>query len=205
MRLRYTVNSPFARKVRVLAHELGIADAIELVDTALRTQDPAFWADNPAAKVPALVTKDGLHLSDSNVICEYLNVTYGNGKLLPAPGPQRWKDLALISLADAVVEAAMLARSEQSRPPEQQLRSRIDQEMAKVSRGLDAIAEALRNDVPGQPLLSLAGIAVGSALGWLEMRLGPELPFATRSSLARWWTQAQSLASMQATRPSPDA
>lgn len=205
MRLRYTVNSPFARKVRVVAHEVGMADSIELIGTALRTEDLDFWADNPVAKVPVLVTDDGLRLADSNVICEYLDVTHGGGKLLAAKGTQRWKDLSLISLADAVVEAAMLARSEMSRPAEQQQRPRIEQEMAKVSRGLDAIGEALRDDVPGQPVFSMPGIAVGSALGWLELRFGSELLFKSRPELARWWALAHARPSMMATQPSRDA
>ena len=205
MRLRYTVNSPFARKARVVAHELGMADSIELVSTALRTQDRAFWADNPIAKVPVLVTNEGFSLSDSNVIMEYLNVVHGQGRLLAASGPQRWKDLTLISTADAVVEAAILARSETARPPEQQNKLRIEQEMAKVARGLDAIDKALEDDMPGQPVFGLAGIAVSSALGWLELRFGPELLFNTRPGLGAWWAQAMARPSMQATQPSPDA
>ena len=201
MRLRYTVNSPFARKVRVVAHELGVQGAIELVATALRTEDPGFWADNPVAKVPVLVTDGGLRLSDSNVICEYLNGTHGGGRLLAAAGPRRWQDLALVSLADAVVDAAMLARSEMGRADGQQDRKRIEQEMAKVARGLDAISTALEGDVPGQPVFNLAGIAVGCALGWLELRFGSGLLFDTRPALGRWWALAQARPSMQATQP----
>jgi len=205
MQLRYTVNSPFARKVRLVAHELGVAHAMTTIRTALRTDDPAFWADNPVAKVPVLVTDDGLRLADSNVICEYLDTVHGQGRLLPAAGPQRWKDLSLVALADAVVEAGMLARSESARPADQQQAAKIAQEMAKVARGLDALAQALEDAVPGQPVFGLRDIAVASALGWLELRFGAALLFAQRPGLARWWALAQLRDGMQATRPVAEA
>ncbi len=204
MQLRYTVNSPFARKVRLAAHELGVADKITLVATALRTEDPAFWADNPVAKVPVLVTDDGLRLADSNVICDYLDAVHGQGRLLPSTGVQRWKDLSLIALADAVVEAGMLARSESARPVGQQQAVKIAQEMAKVARGLDSLAQALEDAVPGQPVFGLRDIAVASALGWLELRFGAALLFEQRPGLARWWALAQQRDAMQATRPLAD-
>ena len=205
MQLRYSVNSPFARKARLVAHEVGVAHAVSLLATKLRTDDPDFWADNAVAKIPVLVTEDGERIADSNVICEYLNVEHGQGRLLAPSGPQRWQHLSLISLADAVVEAAMLARSETSRPAQQQQGLRISQEMAKVTRGLDAIARALQDCVPGQPVFSLRDIAVASALGWLELRFGRALLFDSRTDLARWWAMAESRPSMQATRPAPDA
>lgn len=205
MRLRYTTNSPFARKVRVLAHELGIADSIELVSTALRTEDPGFWADNPVAKVPVLITEGGLRLSDSNVICEYLEATRGGGRLLAASGAPRWQALTLVSLADAVVEAAIQARIEKARPPEQQQGARIEQEMARLGRGLDAIQDAVRGDLPGEPVFALSGIAIACALGWLELRMGADVVFGSRPELARWWALAQARPSMLATRPDPNA
>jgi glutathione S-transferase len=58
MKLLYTRTSPFARKVRVLAHELALAEAPELV------------ARNPLAQVPSSIRDHGAALYDSPVICE---------------------------------------------------------------------------------------------------------------------------------------
>ena len=69
MKLLYTPTSPFARKVRVLAHELGLADAIELVPTDLAAEAPELVAHNPLAQVPTLIRDDGTALYDSPVIC----------------------------------------------------------------------------------------------------------------------------------------
>lgn len=58
MKLIYAVASPFARKVRVLASEVGLLDSIEMVDTAVLpiTENDAVNQVNPLAKIPVLLT-----------------------------------------------------------------------------------------------------------------------------------------------------
>jgi hypothetical protein len=53
MRLWYAPTSPFARKTRIAAHELGLAERIELVEVNPWT-DGRLRAFNPLAKVPTL-------------------------------------------------------------------------------------------------------------------------------------------------------
>ena len=54
MRLRYTPLSPFARKVRVCAWELGLSDYLELAPCDVWAADSDIVIDNPLGKVPAL-------------------------------------------------------------------------------------------------------------------------------------------------------
>lgn len=65
--------SPFARKVRIVLHELGL----EFEPDVARGMRPAdeFRMVNPAMTVPVLVDCD-LVLFDSTVIVEYLLETY---------------------------------------------------------------------------------------------------------------------------------
>jgi glutathione S-transferase len=199
--LRYTPNSPFARKVRVLAHELGIASSIELVDTPLRTEDPAFWNDNPLAKVPVWRHDDGACLYDSNVICEYLNEAHGGGRGLPAAGAARWRDLSLIALADGMAEAGMLARQESSRAPGARDDKRIAQEMAKVVRGLDFLDREFAPGADAHGNLGLAPIAVACSLGWIELRFGTAFITEGRPALQRWWRAVNERPSLATTQP----
>ena len=61
MQLIYAAASPFARKVRVLAHETGLLARIELLDTAVlpTTLNERVNALNPLGKIPVLLTGEG--------------------------------------------------------------------------------------------------------------------------------------------------
>ena len=65
MKLRYSLTSPYVRKVVVAAIELGIDGRIEKIPT--NTADPASGLanDNPLSKVPALLTDDRGHVRAS--------------------------------------------------------------------------------------------------------------------------------------------
>ena len=64
-------------------------------------------AHNPLGKIPTLIPDEGAALYDSRVICEYLNAL-AKGDLIPQPGPARWNVLAEQSLADGIMDAAVL-------------------------------------------------------------------------------------------------
>lgn len=203
MRLRFTPASPFSRKVRVTAHELGIADRVELVPTALRAEDPAFEAQNPLSRVPVLEAADGEAYVDSHVICEYLDTTFGGSRLLPAQGPERWRALSLAAIAGGVVEAAMMVRRERQRPPSQADAALAAHEQGKVRRSLDRLQRDIAMPcLAGSRGFDHAAIAAACTLGWLEFRFDTAFVFERRPLLQRWWLeQVQPRASMQATLP----
>ena len=113
MRLFTTPASPWVRRCVVVILELGLRDRFDFVPTrwphswATRTVefDPAFLAATPVARIPALVTDDGLRLADTGAICDYLNAELGGYKLLPAAGSARWEMLSVISIANGLVGA----------------------------------------------------------------------------------------------------
>ena len=88
MQLLYSSMSPFARKVRVVAFELGLADRLALVVAAPYT-DEAVRAINPLSKIPVLIPEDGVAIFDSPVICEYLDEAYPPPPLLPGDAVMR--------------------------------------------------------------------------------------------------------------------
>jgi len=90
MELWYAPTSPFARKVRVAAHELGVADAIQLVEVDPWT-DPRLRNLNPLAKVPTLVLDDGEIVWESGLIAERLDALSGAPALFPPAGTERWR------------------------------------------------------------------------------------------------------------------
>lgn len=201
MRLRYAPLSPFARKVRVTAHELGIADRIELVPTKIRVADPGFEADNPLAKVPVLITDDGTAIPESSVICEYLDATYGRHRLLPAAGDARWRALTTMALADGICNAAILARMDLLRPEGKRDDEAAQFQLDKMARVLDRLERdtAAAPDAP----FDLAHVAMACCIAYLLLRFDRERVLGKRPALARWFEGVSRRPSMIATDPGP--
>jgi glutathione S-transferase len=159
--------SPFGRKVRVIVHELGLTGRVRMVQAQPRERPEELSRHNPLGKIPVLITDDGASIYDSTVICDYLLGEFGGERLLPAAGPLRWQILTRAAAADGAVDAAILVRNERLRPPERQSADWIAWHLAKVRRCMDAFEEAL----PGPGTFDLGVIAVGCALGYIQIRL----------------------------------
>src|SRR3954471_1085990 len=103
MKLYFSPLSPFSRKARVIAHELGLK--LEEVNVSARG-NMEYRRVNPLGKIPALQLDDGSVLFDSPVICEYLNAK-GGGKFFPGDSvwrnhTGRWKALVLQAMGDGI-------------------------------------------------------------------------------------------------------
>jgi len=203
MKLYFAALSPFVRKVRVAAMELGLGGRIELVTIASTpvAMNPDLVKINPLGKLPALVTDDNDLLFDSAVIVEYLDALAGGGKIIPARGPERWRVKRTEALADGMADAAVLMRYETAlRPAEKQWPDWIAGQKQKVMQAVDALE--------GQSWLfddaaDAGKIAAGCALGYLDLRFG-DLGWRKRcETLARWYEKFAQRPSMAATRPPP--
>lgn len=201
MKLHYAAASPFVRKVRITAAELGLDDRIELVDGMTTPVDtrPSVAEANPLGKIPALETDDGTVLYDSPVICEYLVSLADSDALLPATGAERWKARRLEALSDGIKDAAILRRYEKMVRADNMRSTEWDQGQAdKITRALDALereADTL-GDAP-----TLGTIAVGCALGYLDFRFADEDWRPGRPTLAAWYAAWSERPSMKATEP----
>jgi len=201
LKLYLSPASPFVRKVMICAHELGLADQIELLESAAHpvNRDERIAKFNPLAKVPAALTKDGMTLFDSRVICEYLAETGPANDLFPKEGGQRWSSLTLQALADGIADAALLARYERTaRPEEKQWPTWTDAQINKIDMGLHALNEQVGG---WQNQFAIGQIGVVCALGYLDFRF-PAFDWRSgRGSLSRWYENQQSRASVAATMP----
>ncbi len=79
--------SPFSRKVHLALAEKKLEFAVEIEKTWERRRE--FLKMNPAGEVPVLVEPDGTVLSNSQVICEYLDEVYPEMPLLSGNAKQR--------------------------------------------------------------------------------------------------------------------
>jgi glutathione S-transferase len=198
MELKFSPLSPYVRKVRVVAHEAGVADRLKLTAVKAREEPEAIVPFNPLGKVPALVLDDGTVLYDSPVICEYLDAEFGGRRLLAAGGRTRWQTLTRAALADGALDAAILARNERMRPAQKQAQEWIDWQLRKVLAALDTLE---RDAATFGDALDLGQVAVGCALGYLPLRIPETKDPARWPRLAAWYDRVSQRPSFATTVP----
>ncbi len=166
MILRYSLASPYARKVRIAADILGLTNRIEIAGVDFSDPNDSIRQQNPLGKIPALALEDGSALYDSRVIAEYLDHLAGGGKLFPADAARRFEALRLQALGDGVNDAALLIRYETFNRPEH-LRdpATIELQQGKIDRALTHLAAR-----PPAGEITIGHIAVACALGYLDLR-----------------------------------
>lgn len=195
MKLYITTPSPYARKCRIVARERGIP--IEEIIADPYTDDPGLVAANPIAQVPTLFALDGLPLSDSPVICDYLDGLGTGPRLLPAEGPERWRVRRIETLANAVLEMGVKRVLELRRPEHERSPSWIARWTAGLNRALDVLEAA---DLAADPL-DMGVVTAGVAATWTGFR-HPDLDWsANRPNLAALQAELEARPSFQATRP----
>ena len=194
MKLIGTVTSPYTRKVRVVLVEKRLE--CEFIKDSPNTPDSAVIRYNPLGKIPVLVLDDENTIFDSRVIVEHLDNASPGNRLIPEEKRPRIQVRRWEALADGCTDAAIALVNEKNKPAEQQSPEWITRQQGKVDRTLQAMADdlAAKSWCAGD-FFTLADIAVGCCLGWLELRL-PELPWRrNHPNLAR-------LADKLAQRPS---
>jgi len=206
MKLIGSLTSPYVRKVRIVMAE-------KKLDYQLLLED--VWASddilkvNPLGKVPCLVMEGQDSISgaifDSRVIVEYVDTLSPVGKLIPERGRERTEVRTWEALADGLLDASILARLEQTwggRTEAQRSQVWVDRQMGKISAVLKAMSQGLgdRNWCSGNHF-SLADIAVGCALGYLDFRF-PQIDWrADHPNLARLYEKLAQRQSFIDTRP----
>lgn len=196
MKLFYSLTSPFARKVRAVVQERGLINRINAVSV-----DP--WSDeslrmqNPLCQVPALELDNGTTLFDSPVICEYLD-TLAGPLLYPPAGDARWTALRLQALSDGICNAAIRRRLELNRPEAQRSNSFMERQRRAIDAALDSLEQGTLTD---DETVTIGQIALGCALGYLDLRFPKEDWRSKRPALASWFKRFSTRPTMLATAP----
>ncbi len=169
MILRSSPTSPFGRKVKLVAHAVGLMDRIEIVRAFPADPDDSLRKENPLGKMPALILDDGTTLFDSRVIAEYLADLADDDRVFPEP-PERWSALRLQALADGICDAGVLeVLEERLRPEDRRSPDWIAHQRGKIERGLNELEAAAPH--LGEAV-HIGHMALAAALGWLDFRFG---------------------------------
>ncbi|MEL6583922.1 MAG: glutathione S-transferase family protein [Pseudomonadota bacterium] len=191
--------SPYCRKVKMVMHHFGMTD-VALVPAAGNAAAPGTMpmSVNPLGKIPCLQRDDGPALYDSRVICAYLNDLHRGD--LYGTGAQTWDIMTLEATADGILDAALtIVYEARVRPPEMIYEPWTSGQADKINRALDALEARWIAMLQGP--LNLGQIAVGSALGYLDLR-GPVGEWRTDCPhLSAWFAEFAQTEMMLATPP----
>jgi glutathione S-transferase len=174
MKIIGSSTSPYVRKVRIVMAEKKLD--FHYLEDNVWAADTKIADANPLGKVPCLLMEGGEPVYDSRVIVEYLDTLSPVGKLIPASGRERVEVKTWEALADGVLDAAVLARLEATWPGRadgERSSAWIDRQLGKIDRGLQAMAMGLGEKPFCHGIhFSLADVATGCALGYLDFRFG---------------------------------
>jgi len=203
MKLIGSLTSPFVRKVRVVLAEKKLDYKFDVED--VWAADSRIAESNPLGKVPCLVMEGGEAIFDSRVIVEYVDTLSPVGKLIPLSGRERVEVKTWEALADGLLDAAILARMEQTwagRTDGQRSQAWIDRQLSKVTASLVVMSSGLgeRPWCTGNHY-TLADIAVGCALGYLDFRFGQIAWRDTHPNLAKLYEKISQRQGFQDTAP----
>jgi len=202
MKLIGALTSPYVRKVRIVMAEKKLDFQLVLED--VWGSDEILKA-NPLGKVPCLVMEGGEAVFDSRVIVEYLDTLSPVGKLIPPSGRERVEVRTWEALADGVLDASILARLEatwKGRSDGQRCQAWIDRQISRVDGALAAMSRGLGSKpyCAGNHF-TLADVAVGCALGYLDFRF-PQIDWrSAHRNLAQLSEKLQARQSFIDTRP----
>jgi glutathione S-transferase len=196
MKLYMSPTSPYSRKARVVAREKGLAPEEIIVNP---WESPGeLVTRNPLSRIPVLEQDSGRCLFDSKVIVEYLDSLNDSPRLIP-PGEDRFAVLSWQALADGIMDAVLARMRETQRPETQRSEEWAQRQEAALERALDVAAADCATPLVGKAF-TLADIALGVALEYVDLRYGSEWR-AAHPGLAEWHEGVAARESFRATAP----
>ena len=201
MKLFYSNNSPYARKIRILIDEKKVSVTLEKV--VLADKNCTIHEYNPLAKVPTLIAND-ISIFDSPVIAEYVDQKSGLPYLIPSDFDKKILVKRWEAISDGLCDAAVAIMLEKRKPLSQQNTDLFEKQMRKIKLSL----EWLNREMEGKEYyldnkFSYADIAAGCALGYVKLRY-PEIDFENEYlNLFRLYELLMQRASFQTTTPEP--
>jgi glutathione S-transferase len=200
MILRALPHSPYVRKVRVAAHEMGLARRLDCVEAHVFDPATPLLAENPLGKVPALVRDDGSVLYDSTVICQYLDTLHQGARLFPPEGEALWQALRRNALGDGLGQAATWNIRERYRPEGE----RSQRYQAYYERTIDRSFAALEAEAPALAArFGIGEISIASAISYVDFRYPHRGWRKAAPKLGAWYDAVRARPSMRETELQP--
>jgi glutathione S-transferase len=197
MKVFYTGNSPYARRVRLAGRVSGLG--VQEIDVApLDAPDNPIHAKGPGGKVPGLETDSGAYFCETLLITGYLNEKSG-GRLLPADPTDADAARELEGVGSLLLDSLFLRSAQLNRLPENE---RSPTQIAKEAERAQRCYDALDGRLAGKPAtLDVGTIAVVTALGYADWRLPGDDWRTGRPGLAKWFDAMHENEDVAETKP----
>jgi glutathione S-transferase len=199
MKLYGTRTSPFVRRVRIVASELGVP--YELVDTSTPDGQAALRAVSPLWKVP-VAEHDGRLIFDSRTIVDHLLDENGYGRLRPiGTEVADWvREQNLISAVDTALESAIQLFYVDKDGFDPSTVPYLVKQRERVASILGWIDGQLHGPwVTSEDVIGLGEIALVTAFDWMVFR--DRYPVDSHPAIARFRAAHADHPSLEATYP----
>lgn len=191
MELLYTPNSPYSRIVRVRVLEQALD--VKFTRVSLRESADQILEHNPAGKVPALILDDGRALSETRLVCEYLDSRHPSNFLAR---PDDLDGRCLEGLATGFLDGVAVWIRELRRDRTEQSPAVLKLEAERFDRCMRCFE--LKDLSSTHP--NYAQVAIASGIELVDTRISR----AWRSEypkMRRWFETVSENASLRATAP----
>jgi glutathione S-transferase len=159
---------------------------------------------NPLGRIPALILDDGFCVFDSTVIAEYVDSLSDSQILIPRDDAiarlrvKRWE-----SLADGIMDSAIVVRNESIRPAEQQNPEIFELHNTAIGKALEYASQLLGTQIWCEgDAITLADLALVSALLYLDLRQAERDWRGSHKNLLIWFERVSARRSVIVSRES---
>jgi glutathione S-transferase len=189
MKLIGSTTSPYVRKARLVLLEKNIPHTFVINSPHEPNNNVALF--NPLGRVPALILDDGTCVFDSTVIAEYADTLNDTPILIPRNDAlARMRVKRGESLADGIMDSAIVVRMERIRPENKQEQANIELHYCAITRTLEHIAGQLgQSEWCIGNTITLADLALVAALVYLDLRQAERDWRGTHPNLAAWFNR----------------
>lgn len=168
MQIFSSANSPFGARVTIAARAKEIElESLKIPSGGLRAD--AFLATNPIAKIPVVITGDGLIIPESSVILHYLEDRFPDPSLLPSNAEERAKINIAMTIVDRYVMDPVIRLFAQLNPSSRD-QGIVDYELERWNSGLSHLEHFLNLPLP----------KVAAPVNMADCVLPPSLHLGTR-------------------------
>jgi glutathione S-transferase len=203
MKLYITAGSPYARMVRMVILEKGLADRVDIILAPTRQANSPYYQINPSGRVPYLIRDDGVGMEESALIAAYLDHLDGKPQFDWPAGDAGWEARRIDALAHSLLDGLAVWSRDLARASNERSPTTLAHEAARAARMVDLWEATIGHPLMHGPL-NLAQMALACALG--HAARNPDFKWRdNHPKLSAWFDAFAQRPSFAATAVKPSA
>ena len=130
----------YSNYFNIVKHQL-LVKGVPYQENRIYPGEPGLLEVSPAGKVPALTTEDGVHISESSVMVDYIEEAYPQHSLYPESAQDRAKVRQIMKISELYLDLParrLLPAAFGAGPADEVTKTEV---RASLQRGLDALSQ----------------------------------------------------------------